>query len=51
MHPIPGQVRRGWRGESLPVLRQFAWLEVDSVKAALRRPAHQRVTNTVGRLS
>jgi len=23
--------------------RQFVWLEVDSVKAALSRPAHQRV--------
>src|SRR5512134_1606774 len=31
-------------GGSLRVFRQFAWLEVDSGKMALSRPAHQRVT-------
>ena len=35
---------------SLRVFKQFAWLEVGSVKAALSRPTHQRVTQTVGRL-
>jgi hypothetical protein len=34
-------------GGSLRVFRQFAWLEVGSVKAALPRPAHQRVTQAV----
>jgi len=34
-------------GGSLRVFRQFAWLEVGSGKAALSRPAHQRVTQTV----
>jgi hypothetical protein len=29
--------------------KQFAWLEVGSVKVASPRPAHQRVTHTVGR--
>jgi hypothetical protein len=37
-------------GGSLRVFRQFAWLEVDPVKAALSRPAHQRVTPAVRRL-
>ena len=36
-------------GGSLRVFRQFVWLEVDSVKTALSRPTHQRVTQTVGR--
>ena len=27
------------------------WLEAGSVKAALSRPAHQRLTHTVGRLN
>jgi hypothetical protein len=35
-------------GGSLRVFRQFVWLGVDSVKAAVSRPAHQRVTQTVG---
>jgi len=35
-------------GGSLRVFRQFAWLEVGSAKAALSRPAHQRVTQAVG---
>jgi hypothetical protein len=35
-------------GGSLRVFGQFAWLEVGSVKAALSRPAHPRVTLTVG---
>jgi hypothetical protein len=38
----------GTAGGSLRVFRQFAWLEVGSVKMALSRPAHQRVTPTVG---
>jgi len=37
-------------GGSLRVFKQFAWLEAGSVKAALSRPAHQRVTQAVGRL-
>jgi len=36
-------------GGSLRVFRRFAWLEVGSIKAALSRLAHQRVTQTVGR--
>ena len=39
MHPTGGSLR---------VFRQFAWLEVGSVKGALPRPTHQRVTQTVG---
>ena len=38
-------------GGSLRVFRPFAWLEVDSVKVAFSRPAHQRVTPAVGRLT
>jgi hypothetical protein len=34
-------------GGSLRVFKQFVWLKVGSVKAALPRPAHQRVTPTV----
>src|SRR5215216_3124040 len=34
-------------GGSLRVFRQFAWLEVDSVKMALSHPTHQRVTQAV----
>ena len=36
---------------TLRVFRQFAWLEVGSVKAASSRPAHPRVTKTIGPLS
>jgi hypothetical protein len=36
-------------GGSLRVFRQFVWPEVGSVKMALSRLAHQRVTPTVGR--
>ena len=36
---------------SVRVFGQFVWLEVGSVKVALPRPAHQRVTPAVGRLS
>ena len=36
-------------GGILRVFGQFAWLEVGSVKVALSRPTHQRVTQTVGR--
>ena len=35
---------------SVRVFRQFAWLEVGFGKVALSRPAHQRVTHTVGHL-
>jgi hypothetical protein len=35
-------------GGSRRVFRQFAQLEVGSVKLALARPAHQRVTRAVG---
>jgi hypothetical protein len=35
-------------GGSRRVFKQFAWLEVGSGKAALSRPAHPRVTQTVG---
>ena len=41
MHPTGGSLR---------VFKPFAWLEVDSVKAALSRPAHQQVTQTIGQL-
>ena len=41
MHPTGGSLR---------VFRQFAWLGVGSGKKALSRPAHQRVTQAVGRL-
>ena len=37
-------------GGSQRVFKQFVWLEVSSVKAALSRPAHQWVTQAVGRL-
>ena len=33
------------------VFKQFAWLEVGSVKAASPRPAHQRVTQPVSPLA
>jgi hypothetical protein len=36
-------------GGSRRVFRQFAWLEVGSVKMALPHPTHQRVTQTVRR--
>jgi len=38
-------------GGSLRVFKQFLWLEVDPVKVALSRPAHQRVTPAVGRFA
>ena len=41
---------RGHGGGSLLVFVPFAWLEVGSGKMALSRPAHQRVTQAVGRL-
>ena len=40
MHPTGGSLR---------VFRQFAWLEVGSVKLEFSRPAHQRVTQAVKR--
>ena len=36
-------------GGSLRVFKHFAWLEVGSVKMALSRPTHQRVTQAVSR--
>jgi len=39
VHPNPGKVRRGHGGGSRRVFKQFAWLEVGSVKAALPRHA------------
>jgi hypothetical protein len=41
VHPTAGSLR---------VFREFVWLEVGSGKAALSRPAHQRVTQAVRRL-
>ena len=49
VHPIPDKERRGHGGGSLRVFRQFAWLEVGSVKMAFSRPAHPQVTRAVGR--
>jgi hypothetical protein len=37
-------------GGSLRVFRQFAWLEVVSAKMAFSHPAHQPVTQAVGRV-
>jgi len=34
-------------GGNLRVFKQFAWLGVGSGKAALSRPTHQRVTQTI----
>jgi len=36
-------------GGSLRVFKQFVWLGAGSGKMALSRPAHQRVTQAVGR--
>ena len=36
---------------SVRVFKQFSWLGVGSVKVALSRPTHQRVTRVVGRLA
>jgi len=49
VHVIPGKLRRGHGGGTRPVFRQFLWLKPNSVKVAFSRPAHQRVTHTVGR--
>ncbi len=38
---------RGYSGGSLRVFRQYTWLEAGSVKMALPRPTHPRVTLTV----
>jgi len=38
-------------GGSLRVFRQFVWLGVGSVKMALSRPTHQRVTQAVGQFN
>jgi len=57
VHPIPGKVRRSHGGgtaarrDGVSVFEQFAWPRVGSVKVAWSRPARQRVTLTVGRLS
>ena len=40
MHPTGGTLR---------VFKQVSWLEIGSIKVALSRPAHQRVTQAVGR--
>jgi hypothetical protein len=48
--PLPSGEHQGRDGGSLRVFEQFMWLEVGSVKAALSRPTHQRVTQTVGLL-
>jgi len=37
-------------GGSLRVFKPFVWLQAGSVKVALSHPAHQRVTQAVGRL-
>jgi len=37
-------------GGSLRVFRQFVWLGAGSVKLALSRPIHQRVTRAVSHL-
>jgi hypothetical protein len=37
-------------GGSRRVFGQFAWLEAGPGKAALSRPAHPRVTHTVGQI-
>ena len=42
MHPTGGYAPPKW---------VYTWLEAGSVKAALSRPAHQRVTQTVGQFS
>jgi hypothetical protein len=41
VHPIPDKDRLRHGGGSLRVFKQFAWLEVGSVKVALSRPTHQ----------
>ena len=48
MNPNPGNERRGWRGGSLRLFKEFAWLEAGSDKITLYRPAHQPVTQAVG---
>jgi len=45
----PQQRAPGLRGGSLRVFGQFARLRVGSVKVALSRPVHQRVTQAVRR--
>jgi hypothetical protein len=37
-------------GRTLRIFKQFVWLEADSVKMTLSRPAHLPVTQTVGQL-
>lgn len=51
--------RRAWvaghsvhpNGASLHVFKQFSWLEVGLAKVASPRPAHHRVTQTIGQLN
>jgi hypothetical protein len=38
------------RRDNVRVFRQVSWLEAGSAKTALPRPAHERVTRTVGQL-
>jgi hypothetical protein len=47
--PCAASASVGWfpTGGSLRVFKHFVWLEGGSVKAALSRPAHQRVTQAV----
>jgi hypothetical protein len=44
---VPAQHSVHLTGGSLRVFRLFAWLQVDSARMALSRPAHQQVTQTV----
>lgn len=41
--------KRAQTGGSLRVFKQFAWLEVGSVKMAFSRPTHQRVRTPLAR--
>ena len=47
----PVEERQDCRGGTLRVFEPFVWLEVDSDKATLSRPTHQRVTHTVRRIN
>ena len=42
--------KRAARTDSVRVFKQFAWLEVGSVKTALSHPAHLQLTLAIGRL-
>jgi hypothetical protein len=54
VHPIPEEHRGHGGGtlrsaHALRAVRQFAWLGVGTVKAALSRPTHLPLTQVVGR--